>query len=249
MSELIAAIAAALMAGVLLAIPGAVLPGVARTLARWWAHLVSVSWREPQRSRHRQERHSMVEEALLDDEVGRSASERAVLVLAQLVVGIPGDLVWAGRGVLLRMSSGTPRVSISEIRLEYPDLWATADSNSCSPCNTPSLTGTQVQQGFNADEVGDSVCNNGAYTGRSCGVIQSTNVDAFEYPTGVHLYNQRRATYVRAPGDSGGPVVASIGLDAAGSHVHYVTISGVNRPIYSHVFEMSLGGWYVWNGG
>jgi hypothetical protein len=124
-----------------------------------------------------------------------------------------------------------------------------ADTASCNPCNTPALTGTQVQQGFNADEVGDSVCDNGAFTGRSCGTIQSTDVDNFEYPAGIHLFNQRRATYVRNGGDSGAPVVASIGLDVAGNHVHYVTISGVNRPIYSHVWEMSLvTGYYVWNG-
>jgi hypothetical protein len=127
-----------------------------------------------------------------------------------------------------------------------------ADTATCNPCNTPALTGTQVQQPFNGDEVGDSVCNNGAFTGRSCGVIQSVNVDNFAY-LGVDLWNQRRATYQRMGGDSGGPVVASIGLEAAGSHVHFQPVSGFNRPIYSHVFEMSLavggvGPYYVWNG-
>lgn len=122
------------------------------------------------------------------------------------------------------------------------------DTATCNPCNVTSLTGTQVQQPYNGDEVGDSVCNNGYVTGRSCGVIQSTNVDNFEYPGGVHLFNQRRATYTRAMGDSGGPVYAAIGLDAAGSHVHFVQISGINRPIYSHVWEMSLSGYRVWNG-
>ena len=122
-----------------------------------------------------------------------------------------------------------------------------ADTDSCNPCNTPSMTGTPVQQPFNGDEPGDSVCNNGAFTGRSCGVIQSVNLDNFVY-LGVDLWNQRRATYVRKAGDSGGPVVASIGLDAAGSHSHYQVVSGVNRPVYSHVWEMSLSGFYVWNG-
>jgi len=123
-----------------------------------------------------------------------------------------------------------------------------ADTASCNPCNTPAFSGSQVQQPFNGDEVGDSVCNDGYVTGHSCGVIQSTNIDNFPYPAGIHLFNQRRATYVRNPGDSGGGVVAAIGLDAAGSHVHYQIVSGVNRPIYSHVWEMSLSGFYVWNG-
>jgi hypothetical protein len=78
------------------------------------------------------------------------------------------------------------------------------------------MTGPQVQQPFNGDEPGDSVCNYGAFTGRSCGVIQTVNLDNFVY-LGVDLLDQRRATYVRAAGDSGGPVGASIGLDAAGS--------------------------------
>jgi hypothetical protein len=122
------------------------------------------------------------------------------------------------------------------------------DTNNCNPCNAPAFTGTTVQQPFNGDEVGDSVCANGAFTGRSCGTITSTDVDNFAYPAGVHLFNQRRATYVRIEGDSGGPVVASIGLDAAGSHTHYVTISSIKRPIYSHVWEMSLSGYHVYNG-
>ena len=123
-----------------------------------------------------------------------------------------------------------------------------ADTATCNPCNTPALTGAQVQQTFNGDDIGDSICNNGAFTGNSCGTIASTDLDSFEYPTGIHLFNQRRATYQRQLGDSGGPVVASIGLDAAGSHVHYKTISGTNYPVYSHVWEMSLSGYYVWNG-
>lgn len=123
-----------------------------------------------------------------------------------------------------------------------------ADTATCNPCNTPAFTGSQVQQPYNGDEPGDSVCNNGVVTGRSCGIIQSTDVDTLEYPAGIHLLNQRRATYTRNSGDSGGPVVASIGLDAAGSHVHYMMVAGYKRPIYSHVWEMSLSGYYVWNG-
>ncbi len=65
------------------------------------------------------------------------------------------------------------------------------------------------------------------------------------------LNNQRRATYVRTGGDSGGPVFTTIGSVAAGSHVHFQTFTGdpVTYPIYSHVWEMStLSGYSVYNG-
>jgi hypothetical protein len=123
-----------------------------------------------------------------------------------------------------------------------------ADALGCNPCNTPALTGSQVQQPYNGDEPGDSVYNNGAFSGRVCGVIQTTDRDNFEYPAGIDLFNQRRATYSRSQGDSGGTVIVAIGLDVAGSHVHWEWEGIYKRGVYSHVWEMSLNGWYVWNG-
>jgi hypothetical protein len=124
------------------------------------------------------------------------------------------------------------------------------DTANCSGCTLRPFTGA-AQQGFNGDDLGDTVCNNGYATGHTCGVIRSTNVDNFEYPSGTILSNQRRATYVRAGGDSGGPVFTTKGSVAAGSHVHYQTFSGdpYKYPVYSHVFEMSvLSQYYVYNG-
>lgn len=125
------------------------------------------------------------------------------------------------------------------------------DSAGCSNCTLRSFTASVPQQGFNQDEFGDTVCNNGYATGHTCGVIKSTDVDLFPYPSGVILNNQRRATYVRAGGDSGGPVFTTSGSLAAGSHVHFMDFQGdpFHYPIYSHVFEMSLlTGYYVYNG-
>jgi len=122
------------------------------------------------------------------------------------------------------------------------------DSADCNPCTERPFVGA-AQQGFNGDEFGDTVCNNGYATGHACGLIRSTDVDHFVY-LGVDLSNQRRATYVRLGGDSGGPIFTTNGSLAAGSHVHYTEIGGVIYPIYTHVFEMSVAtGYFVYNGG
>jgi hypothetical protein len=94
----------------------------------------------------------------------------------------------------------------------------------------------------------DTVCNNGYVSGHRCGVIRSTDVDAFPY-LGVTLNNQRRATYVRNDGDSGGPIFTTAGSVAAGSHVHWTNLGGTVYPIYTHVWEMSaLTNYFVYNG-
>lgn len=80
------------------------------------------------------------------------------------------------------------------------------DSAGCSNCNLRSFT---AQQAYEADEFGDTVCNNGYVSGQRCGLIRSTNVDHFVYK-GVDWNNQRRATYVRDMGDSGGPVFTTV---------------------------------------
>lgn len=121
------------------------------------------------------------------------------------------------------------------------------DTAACNPCGERAFTGA-AQQAFDGDEFGDTVCNNGYVSGKRCGVIRSTNVDGFTY-LGVTLNNQRRATYVRAAGDSGGPVYTTTGSVAAGSHVHFTTIGGVVYPIYTHVWEMSAAtNYFVYNG-
>jgi hypothetical protein len=113
------------------------------------------------------------------------------------------------------------------------------DTASCNPCTTRAYTGT-AQQAWNADEYGDTVCNNGYVSGKRCGTIRSTDLDNFEYPSGIHLFNQDRATYLRNLGDSGGPIYTTAGSVAAGSHVHFIVIGGITYPVYSHVWEMSL---------
>lgn len=121
------------------------------------------------------------------------------------------------------------------------------DTAGCNPCTLRGFTGS-AQQAGNADEFGDVVCSNGYVTGKSCGTIASIDVDAFPY-LGNNLFNQRRATYGRNAGDSGGPVYTTVGSKAAGSHVHFLQIGSTKYPIYSHVFEMSVRtNYFVWNG-
>lgn len=124
------------------------------------------------------------------------------------------------------------------------------DTATCAnPCTRRVFTGS-AQQAFNGDDFNDTVCNNGYATGRTCGLIKDTDLDNFMY-AGLTLQNQRRATYARNLGDSGGPVYTTKGSAAAGSHVHYVDIGSpaVRYPVYSHVFEMSTEtGYFVYNG-
>jgi hypothetical protein len=124
------------------------------------------------------------------------------------------------------------------------------DTASCpDPCTRRAFTGS-AQQGYNGDEFGDTVCNNGYRTGKTCGTIRDTDLHQYPYDDfGLILYNQRRATYARQPGDSGGPIYTTVGSVAAGSHVHYIDIGGTRYPVYSHVFELSVEtGYYVYNG-
>jgi hypothetical protein len=124
--EIVAALAAVVAAAVAVAVPGAILPDIARAVGRVWVALISLAWQEPQRSRHREERLSMVEEALIDDKLGRAAAERAILVLIRLVAGIPGDVLWAARGVRRRLPERRSRpISMRQIGEEEPELWAT----------------------------------------------------------------------------------------------------------------------------
>lgn len=110
------------------------------------------------------------------------------------------------------------------------------DLASCTDCGLRSFTG---QQGHNGDEFGDTVCNNGYNTGRTCGTIRSTNFTFVWEDEGVTLFEFRRATYARTGGDSGGPVYTTAGSLAAGSHTHFENIGGVNYPVYAHVYWMT----------
>jgi hypothetical protein len=120
----------------------------------------------------------------------------------------------------------------------------------CNPCTQRDLAYRQSRDG---DETGGQVRNNGYVSGTTVpGVIQSTNV-TFPY-MGVTLYRQRRATYSRMNGDSGGPVVALNGPStwnmAAGSHTHFQDVGDVRYAIYTHVFEMEeKTGWSVFLSG
>ena len=107
-------------------------------------------------------------------------------------------------------------------------------ASNCSPCL---LYDVDYKEGYEADEPGDSVCNNGAVSGTKCGTLSSTNV-TFTY-LGVTLTHMRRATYTRNPGDSGGPVTGQSFFKAAGSHTHYQNLGSpsVQYAIYSHVWE------------
>lgn len=107
---------------------------------------------------------------------------------------------------------------------------------SCAECYQRDVRATQ---GINGDVVGGMIQNNGAFSGQKRGTITSTNVTFSDL--GLTLLRQRRATYTRQSGDSGGPVVALSGgaYDvAAGSHTHFQTIGGTQYAIYSHVAEM-----------
>lgn len=119
-------------------------------------------------------------------------------------------------------------------------------STSCGP-DCPLIPITYVEN-IDQDEVGEAICNNGAFSGRKCGVIEITNY-TFDY-NGTLLLRQRRASYSRLSGDSGGPVVGAANYTAAGSHTHYQTISGVQHAIYSQVAEMEQKtGMTVYTGG
>ncbi len=75
--------------------------------------------------------------------------------------------------------------------------------------------------------------------------IKSTNYTFFWAEQNVTLIRQRRATYSRMPGDSGGPVTGAANT-AVGSHTHFKTISGVQYAIYPHIWEMeNITGWDV----
>ncbi|HUQ79421.1 MAG TPA: hypothetical protein VM427_11195 [Patescibacteria group bacterium] len=111
------------------------------------------------------------------------------------------------------------------------------DTASCTNCTLRVMT--NGQQGLNEDNVGDTVCNEGAFTGRTCGVIKSTDYTFNWTAQGKILYHFARATYVRIGGDSGGPVWTTVGSKAAGSHTHYVTINNIEYPVYPHVYWMT----------
>ena len=112
----------------------------------------------------------------------------------------------------------------------------------CSPCTLRAIT---VTQGHDADGAGDGVCNHGAASGTQCGSIAQTNYSFPWTEKGVTLIHQRRATYTRNAGDSGGPVTSAANT-AVGSHTHYKDIGGVRYAVYSHIWEMeNLTGWDV----
>lgn len=102
------------------------------------------------------------------------------------------------------------------------------------------------------DITGELLTNNGAFSGVRYGTLQNRNVTCLPADCGYTLVRQRRATYTRMAGDSGGPVTSWVASQneyakAAGSHMHYQTISGTEYAIYSHVAEMEeIAGWTVW---
>jgi hypothetical protein len=111
------------------------------------------------------------------------------------------------------------------------------DTSSCTNCTLRTMA--NGQQGLNEDNYGDTVCNEGYHTGRTCGVIRSTDYTFNWVDEGKTLYHFGRATYARQGGDSGGPVWTTVGSKAAGSHTHFVTISGTDYPVYPHVYWMT----------
>jgi hypothetical protein len=85
-----------------------------------------------------------------------------------------------------------------------------------------------------ADTTGDSVCQNGIASDFNCGVI--TSVNFFQhYGDGTDLPRQRKATYVRAGGDSGASVF--YGNRAKGVHSGPAS-DGSGNAVYSHVWEL-----------
>jgi len=111
------------------------------------------------------------------------------------------------------------------------------DLASCTACNLRAMV--NGQQGQFDDMFGDTVCNEGYVTGKTCGTIKDTDYTFVWQEEGVTLYHFRRASYTRHPGDSGGPVWTTAGSKAAGSHTHFETIGGVDWPVYAHVYWMT----------
>lgn len=87
-----------------------------------------------------------------------------------------------------------------------------------------------------ADNEGDAVCQSGLATGFFCGTITSVNF-LQQYGGGVNLPRQRKATYARAPGDSGAPVF--YGNKAKGVHSGPAS-DGSGNAVYSHVWELEV---------
>jgi hypothetical protein len=119
------------------------------------------------------------------------------------------------------------------------------DTSSCSNCTLRVMT--NGQQGLNEDNIGDTVCNEGYVTGRTCGVIKSTDYTFNWAEEGKTLYHFGRATYVRHGGDSGGPVWTTVGSKAAGSHTHYVVINNIEYAVYPHVYWLTQYSGYTVN--
>jgi hypothetical protein len=111
------------------------------------------------------------------------------------------------------------------------------DLATCTNCNLRQML--NGQQGQFDDEFGDTVCNNGYVTGKTCGLIKSTDYTFVWEEKGVTLYHYRRATYARNGGDSGGPIYTTNGSKAAGSHTHHELIGAIDYPVYAHVYWMT----------
>ncbi|MDQ6796137.1 MAG: S1 family peptidase [Chloroflexota bacterium] len=119
--------------------------------------------------------------------------------------------------------------------------WIIDGSAACSGCTQHAIYG---QQDWNSDASGDEVCNEGYYSGHRCGQLVSTNYTFNWTAQNKIFYSFRRATYVRNPGDSGGPVWATATGYIAGTHTHYVVLSGVVYPVYPHIYSS-----WVYSGG
>lgn len=108
----------------------------------------------------------------------------------------------------------------------------------------------RIRECNDCDEVGEIISNNGAFSGVKYGTVSATNVTCLAIDCTLLLYHQRRATYTRMGGDSGGPVTALSGTNydiAVGSHTNFQTISGTEYAVYSHAAEIEAAtGWTIW---
>lgn len=120
----------------------------------------------------------------------------------------------------------------------------------CNPCAMADVRIAECK----CDEIGQIVRNSGAFTGTTApATLVHTSVTHF-YMGNTYI-RQRRATYPRALGDSGGPVTTGSGSPvvwdvAVGLHSDFQVISGTQYAIYSHIAEIKeISGWSVYTTG
>lgn len=174
-------------------------------------------------------------------------------IYALLTAGHCGDGTWrlgSGSGTVIGTTSANyfgpgsaADAQIIPIALANSSNIILSGTASCNPCSQVSIV---AREGATTDFVGETVCNNGAYSGIKCGSITSTNWNFYFTDCGCTLPRMRQATYMRHAGDSGGPVTTP-GNTAEGSHTDHQVIGGTDYAAFSQIWEIenASGYWVV----